>query len=93
MADKTPFLPHSSLVPSALLDIIVSEVVNIIATMSSRNPSATGGPEDKDLSEKAEVDCVSMAGGREPESLRNLSEDEIKLINRKLVRKIDLVIL
>ncbi|PWN88763.1 putative pantothenate transporter [Acaromyces ingoldii] len=61
--------------------------------MSSRNPSATGGPEDKDVSEKAQVDCVSMAGGREPESLRNLSEDEIKLMNGKLVRKIDLVIL
>ncbi|POR31077.1 Pantothenate transporter, putative [Tolypocladium paradoxum] len=31
--------------------------------------------------------------GRKPESLRNLSEDEIRRLNKKLVRKIDLFIL
>ncbi|UZJ50695.1 hypothetical protein CBS101457_000015 [Exobasidium rhododendri] len=53
----------------------------------------TTSVEEKYLDEKAQVEVTSMTGGREPESLRNLSEEEMRVLNKKLVRKIDLVIL
>jgi MFS family permease len=45
------------------------------------------------MSEKGQSEVVSYAGLREPESLRNLSQEELAAMNKKLVRKIDLLIL
>jgi MFS family permease len=40
-----------------------------------------------------DVEIGVIANERMPESLRNLTEDEIATLNRKLVRKIDLIVL
>ncbi|KAK5128169.1 hypothetical protein LTR08_004095 [Meristemomyces frigidus] len=49
--------------------------------------------EDKSSIAEGQVVVRRTTDNREPESLRNLDEDEIKRLNRKLVRKIDSYIL
>ena len=49
--------------------------------------------EDNVSSAEGQVDVASAAYQRMPESLRNLSDREIKSLNRKIVRKVDLYVL
>lgn len=65
--------------------------------IQSSHDSATEKKKDLSLSTsvgQGEVTSfASDVGGREPESLRNLSKDELQDLNKKLVRKMDLVIM
>ncbi|OBT53308.1 hypothetical protein VE04_06273 [Pseudogymnoascus sp. 24MN13] len=49
--------------------------------------------EDNILSQEGKVDVTSVEYQRMPESLRNLSDSEIKRLNRQLVRKMDFYVL
>jgi MFS family permease len=49
--------------------------------------------EDNVSSAEGQLDVASAAYRRMPESVRNLSNDEVKTLNKKLVRKVDLFIL
>lgn len=49
--------------------------------------------EDNVSSAEGQLDVPSAADRRMPESLRNMDNDEMKRLNKKLVRKIDLVVL
>ncbi|KAK4540662.1 hypothetical protein LTR36_008993 [Oleoguttula mirabilis] len=53
----------------------------------------TSYAEDKKSVTEGHMVVCSPAGNREPDSLRNLDEDEIKRLNKNLVRKIDSYIL
>lgn len=55
------------------------------------NASSDAGPKDIEVGE--EFCVVEATRQRMPESLRNLSNDEIAVLNSKLVRKIDFIIL
>jgi MFS family permease len=49
--------------------------------------------EDNVSSAEGQLDIASAPGRRMPESLRNMGGDEIKRLNKKVVRKVDLLIL
>jgi MFS family permease len=49
--------------------------------------------EDNVSSAEGQLDVASAAYRRMPESVRNLSDDEVKALNKRLVRKVDLFIL
>ena len=55
--------------------------------------TASAYAEDNVSSAEGQVDVTSAAYRRMPESLRNLSNNEIKLLNKKVVRKVDFYIL
>ena len=49
--------------------------------------------EDNVSSAEGQLDVASATYRRMPESVRNLSDDEVKSLNKKLVRKVDLFVL
>jgi MFS family permease len=61
--------------------------------MDSEKFSAPAYAEDNVSSAEGQVDVASAAYRRMPESLRNLSDSEMKRLNRKIVRKVDFYVL
>jgi MFS family permease len=49
--------------------------------------------EDNVSSAEGQFDVASAAGQRMPESLRNMGDEEIKSLSKKIVRKVDLLVL
>lgn len=56
-----------------------------------KTPALADAIEDNASSAEAKIETAAYR--RMPESLRNLDEDEIKILNKKLVRKVDLFVL
>jgi MFS family permease len=61
--------------------------------MDIKKDPALAYTDDNVSSAEGQVDVADAVYRRMPESIRNLSDDEVKSINKKLVRKVDLFVL
>lgn len=83
----------SKLYPPSLYTMPTATSTDLATHSLPRDDGKHDSMSDHDGKAQVTVDQLAEDGARKPEWLRNISEDELAARNKKLVRKMDMVIL